>query len=70
MSETTVNQYAILDANNVVVNRIVWNGQGDIWLFEGQTYVLDNDNEWPIGSTYSGSETPAKASNYYPAPTS
>ncbi|WP_336764147.1 hypothetical protein [Asaia sp. VD9] len=60
-------QYAIVNASNVVVNRIIWDGQGDIWLFEGERYVLDESSAYPIGSTYTGATEPSVAPHYYGA---
>lgn len=58
-------QYAIINSDNIVVNRIGWNGQGDIWLHGGQRYVIDDASAYPIGSIYTGEDTPSVAPNYY-----
>lgn len=43
--------YAILDSNGVIINKVVWDGQ-ESWIPpEGLTYEEDINNEWTIGGT-------------------
>jgi hypothetical protein len=44
-------RWALIDANNLVENIIVWDGQGDI--FVGKNIVQIQDGEWcSIGALY------------------
>jgi hypothetical protein len=44
-------RWAMIDANNIVENVIIWDGQGD--LFSGKTVVQLQDGEWcSIGASY------------------
>lgn len=50
-------RWAMIDANNIVENVIIWDGLGD--LFSGKTIVQLEDGEWcSIGALYEANGTP------------
>lgn len=51
-ADPATHAYAIIDASGEVVNRIVWDGQGNLILPTGQYWVEDDASAYPIGSTY------------------
>ena len=50
-------RWALIDANNLVENIVIWDGQGDI--FVGKNIVQLQDGEWcSIGALYDENGTP------------
>lgn len=58
-------KWAMIDANNIVENVIIWDGIGD--LFVGKTVVQLQEGEWcSIGAIY---DPNANGSRFTPGPT-
>ena len=52
-------RWALIDANNIVENVIIWDGQGD--LFSGKTVVQLQEGEWcSIGASYNPNATESR----------
>ena len=50
-------RWAMINANNIVDNVIIWDGQGDI--FVGKNIVQIDENEWcSIGCSYDANSNP------------
>jgi hypothetical protein len=50
-------RWALINADNLVENIVVWDGQGEI--FAGRTIVQLNDEEWcNIGASYDANGNP------------
>ena len=50
-------RWALIDANNLVENIVIWDGQGDI--FTGKNIVQLQDGEWcSIGALYDANTNP------------
>ena len=50
-------RWSLIDANNLVENIVIWDGQGDI--FVGKNIVQLQDGEWcSIGALYDENGTP------------